>query len=102
MKIEYGFHAQDLFVDDDYGYNVPKSAALYADLVEKALVEQYPDAEVTVKYDLDATGVLPLSLKTFVDDVNAEYAGREEMEHIEWVDKIASDVYYDFEWVVKE
>ena len=102
MKIEYGFHGADLFPEDDFDYNVPKSAALYADLVQQALKREYPDAEIVVTYDLDATGVLPYNLRTFVDDETAEYATGETLEDIERVDKLASDVYYDFEWVVKE
>ena len=102
MKIEYGFHGADLFPEDDFDYNVPKSAALYADLVQQALKREYPDAEIVVTYDLDAGGVLGYGLQTRVDGLGAESANSQEIETLMDIDEIASDVYFDWEWLVKE
>ena len=102
MKIEYGFHGADLFPEDDFDYNVPKSAALYADLVQQALKREYPDAEIVVTYDLDAGGVLGYDLQTRVDGLGAESANSQEIETLMDIDEIASDVYFDWEWLVKE
>lgn len=95
MHIRYGFHGADLIGphEDESHYDIPASAKRYADQVKARLQALYPDAEIEVSYDLDATGALPYSLQTRIDDQTGHEEGGT-------VEHIAGLVYEDYEWCV--
>ena len=97
MEIIYGFHGLDLFngCDDEESYDIPASAQKYADLVQQKLEAEFPDAEVIVRYDLDATGELPFDLQAQVD-------GWTDDDQVLIIDQVAADVYEEYRWVVRD
>lgn len=94
--IRYGFHAADLFAgwDDEEKYNIPASAAKYAELIKAELKKQYPGAEIETPYDLDAGGVLPAPLQAAVND-NPNH------DDVPVIDHIAAQVYESYDWTVE-
>jgi len=89
--IQYGFHAGNLFTDDE-GYDVEASAAAYAQAVKEALQKSYPEAEIVVNYDFNV-GASQFGLYTEVND----WRGHPD---VDVIDHIADQVYDTFEWVV--
>lgn len=70
-SISTGFLAGNLFVDDgdDQGvYDVDASAAKYAEMCREALEREFPGAEISVPYEVNAQGAIPLPLQTVVTD----------------------------------
>ena len=100
MKIETGFHGADLFNEE--GYDVAKSAALYADMLEKEIKRAFPGAEVEVSYDTNAGGVLPYALQTRIDGMDVSVADETTMNNLMEIDDIHTRVYQEFTWAVEE
>jgi hypothetical protein len=98
MRIETGFHGLDLLGEEPEDVDVAASAAGYAELLEAAIRQEFPEAEVVVRYDLDATGVLPYNLKTRIDDVDESSADQFVVSAIQ---QIHADVYEEWDWVVE-
>ena len=95
MHIRYGFHGADLIGphEEESHYDIPASAERYADQVKARLQAVYPDAEIEVPYDLNASGVMPYLLQTMIDD-------QADHEDVGIVEHFAGLVYEDYEWCV--
>lgn len=97
--IRYGFLADDLL--DDWGsYDYDASVAAYANTVETALREAYPEAGVEVDWQEGISGAMPASLQTAVEDDEGGYLDTDHPE-IPWIEDIAAQVYESFEWLVE-
>jgi len=107
--IRTGFLAGNLFNDSgDYGgtYDMDASAARYAEMCREALEREFPGAEVSVDYQLNAQGATPIPLQTRVIDPDGgdyqpgDYGdGGRIAEHVE---EICGRVWESWEWVVYE
>ena len=107
--IRTGFLAGNLFTEsgDDRGtYDVDASAARYAEMCREALEREFPGAEVSVDYQLNAQGATPIPLQTRVIDPDGgdyqpgDYGdGGRIAEHVE---EICGRVWESWEWVVYE
>ena len=100
MKIETGFHGADLFTEE--GHDVAESAALYAKLLKEEIEKEFPGAEVTVNYDLDAGGVLPYALQTRINDIGAAAADEKTMIDLMVIQDIEAKVFQEFSWAVED
>lgn len=103
-KIKTGFLTGNLFQDTD-DIDVDASVAKYDAALQAAVENAFPGVEVETGYQ-DASGVTPASLKTFVwfdvDSSDEAFDYRQEESVIEQVDRIAGDVYENFDaWVVE-
>lgn len=100
-EINYGFHGADLFAgwDNPEKYDIPASAAKYAEIIQARLQQEYPSATITTPYDLDAGGVLPAPLQCSITDGT----GFDDTDHadIPAIEHLASLIYQEYEWVVE-
>lgn len=106
-SISTGFLAGNLFADDgdDQGvYDVEASAAKYAEMCREALEREFPGAEVSVPYEVNAQGVIPLPLQTVVTDPDGgdyqpgDYGAGGRI--ADQVEEICDQVWQSWEWVV--
>lgn len=99
-EVFYGFLSADLFnwpesEEDPNDYDEQASANAYADLVEERLHEEFPDADVSVEFQMGVSGALPWTLQTRIND-------DEHHPDIFIVENIAHDVYQEYTWAVKK
>jgi hypothetical protein len=81
------------------------SCQKYAELLTAALEEKFPGAEVSVDYQVNASGSLPCTLETRVSMPDEGPAGdlemMQEMDNlVESVDAISSRVWESWDWAV--
>lgn len=70
-SISTGFLSGNIFTEfgDAHGaYDVDASAAKYVDMCRKALEREFPGAEISISYEVNAQGATPLPLQTYVTD----------------------------------
>lgn len=107
--ISTGFLAGNLFVDsgDDQGvYDVDASASKYAEMCREALEREFPGAEISVPYEVNAQGAIPLPLQTYVSTPDGEdYRPGDYGEGgrvADRVEDICERVWSSWDWVVYE
>lgn len=92
MKIVTGFWESEL-VDPAEGFDVRASGRLFAKLLRREILDQFPGAEVQVRAGRGGRGARPYALQTTVD-------GRRDAPEVVEIQAIADDVYYWYEWLV--
>jgi len=99
MTITYvraGFLSGNLVAGYDGEVDEEAAATAYAALLRAALHQQYPDAEVKVDYQLNATGCLPATLQPLVafsnDDPRYDDPSQEDGE-CEAIKQLCEDVW---------
>lgn len=107
--IRTGFLAGNLFAEsgDDRGtYDVDASAAKYAGMCREALEREFPGAEISVPYEVNAQGSTPIPLQTYV--INPDGEGYRPGDYgdggrvADSVEDICERVWQSWEWVVYE
>lgn len=108
-SISTGFLAGNLFAEsgDDRGtYDVDASAAKYAEMCREELEKEFPGAEVSIPYEVNAQGATPLPLQTYVSTPDGEdYRPGDYGEGgriADRVEDICDRIWQSWEWVVYE
>ncbi len=107
--IRSGFLGGDILADD-LGHERPvdlsASCARYAKLCAEAIEAEYPGADVTVDYEVNASGGTPCTLETSVLTAdgygNIGAYGNEACRIADDVDHIMGHIWEAYEWIVYE
>ena len=105
-KINYGFLSDDLVFSDDglWGLDKQASCEKYQDLCMEALTAAYPNVEITIDYQMDASGCKPYPLQTRVEfsDGGANDEETDMTGDVDNVEQICANVYETYEWAVED
>lgn len=104
-RINTGFLGGNLFSEEpDHLVDESASCARYKEMLHEALELEFPGAEITVHYEVMASGALPLPLQTYVITPDGdEYRPGEFGDGgrvAEQVDDVAGHLWEAWEWVV--
>lgn len=108
-RIRTGFLGGDLFGDmlhEERPVDERESIRRYARMVQDALEQEFPGADIDVNYEMEGTGATPATLETVVTDPEnidhrpGDYAHHEGTRIAERVDEIAGEIWESWDWVV--